>query len=225
MVRKNKANYLIALVVLFSCKKSKQDPVDFKYEYAPQTVGHYCVYDVMEITHDNTAGIHDTVTYVLKEKIESTFLDDEGRPSLRLERSKKDSTGSWVISDIWFSTRNTTDYEKVEEDERYVRLAFPVKALKKWDGNVFNQQGEWEYEYHDADVPRTYNGLSFSNTALVLQRDEYNFVQRHLAFEVYAKHVGLVQKYYKVIDINAFDTTLALSGKEVYMTITSYGVE
>lgn len=223
---KNKIGLLFVPMVLFACKKDKGEPVDFKYEYAPQTVGHYCVYDVMEINHDDAAGIHDTITYSLKEKIESTFTDLEGRPSLRLERSKKDTaTGAWVVSDIWYSTRNKTDFETVEEDERFVRLAFPVRLLKKWDGNAFNQQGEWEYEYTEVDVPRSYNGLNFSNTAKVVQRDEFNLIQRHLAVEVYAKHVGLVNKYYKVIDIDDFDTTTALSGKEVYMTITSYGIE
>jgi hypothetical protein len=226
MLRKNKIKFVFLSLVLFSCKKAKEDPIDFKYDYAPQMVGHYCIYDVTEITHDDVAGHHDTVVYQLKEKIESTFIDDQGRPSLRLERSKKDTTtGNWAISDIWYSTRNTTDYEKIEEDERFVRLAFPVTSEKKWNGNAFNQEGEWEYQYTDADVARSYNGLNFSTTTRVLQKDEFNFVQRYLSFEVYAKYIGLVRKYYKVINISSFDSTHALTGKELYMTITSYGVE
>lgn len=225
MFLKNKIAVVFCLVFIASCKKDKEEPVDFKYEYAPQTIGHYCVYSVMEITHDDAVNMHDTTTYLLKEKIESSFLDDQGRPSLRIERSKMDTSGVWVISDIWFSTRTTSRYEKVEEDERFIRLAFPVKEDANWDGNAYNQIGEWEYKYTDIDLPRVYNGLNFSNTTRVSQIDEFNFVQRHLAYEVYAKNVGLVCKYYKYLTINAFDSTNIDKGDEMYMNILYYGVE
>jgi hypothetical protein len=218
--------WLALLLLPVACKKNRhEDPVDFKYEYAPVQVGHYCIYDVTSIEHDDAVGKHDTTHYLLKEKIESTFVDAEGRPSLRLERSKKTGTGPWVITDIWYSTRTTTQYEKVEEDERFVRLAFPVSTDTKWNGNVYNQEGEWDYIYKDVGVTRTISGLHFAETAQVLQRDEYNFVQRQLCTEVYARNIGLVQKYFKDISITGFDTTLALKGEELYMTITGYGVE
>ncbi len=223
---KNKIAVFSLLVIIASCKKEKEEPVNFNYEYAPQTIGHYCIYDVMEITHDDATNIHDTITYKLKEKIESSFIDDQGRPSLRLEQSKLDTaTGNWNITDIWTSTRVTSRYEKFEEDERFIRLAFPVKQDATWDGNAYNQIGKWDYKYTDVDVPRVYNGLNFSQTARVLQMDEFNFVQKQLAYEVYAKNVGLVYKYYKYFTIDSFDSTKADVGSELYMNITYYGVE
>jgi hypothetical protein len=74
-------------------------------------------------------------------------------------------------------------------------------------------------------VSRTLGGLTFANTTKVLQRDEFNYVQRHLCFEIYAKYVGLVCKYYKYLDIDGFDSTNVQTGKEMYMNIVSYGVE
>jgi hypothetical protein len=223
----NRAFFLWCAVLLLpvACKKSKEEPVDFKYAYAPEKVGNYCIYDVTSIEHDDAVGKHDTLHYQLKEKIESTFTDAEGRPSLRLERYKKTGSGPWVITDIWYATRTTTRYEKVEEDERFIRLTFPVKADATWNGNAYNQQNEWMYTYKDVDVPRSFNGLNFSETAKVEQVNEYNFVQRQLSTEVYAKYIGLVTKYYKNLTITGFDTTLAIKGDELYMTITSYGVE
>ena len=226
MFQKNKIFFLFALVFIASCKKDKEEPVDFNYEYAPQTVGHFCVYSVLEITHDDAVDIHDSTTYLLKEKIESSFIDDQGRPSLRIERSKLDTTnGAWVISDIWFSTRTVSRYEKVEEDERFIRLAFPVKEDAAWDGNAYNQIGEWDYKYTDIDVPRVYNGLNFAQTARVSQIDEFNFVQKQLCYEVYAKNIGLVCKYYKYVTINGFDSTNIDKGDEMYMNILYYGFE
>src|SRR6478735_4805997 len=134
MVHKNKIGFIFLFALALSCKKDKEEPVDFKYEYAPQTIGHYCVYDVKEITHDNAVGLHQTITYKLKEKIQSSYIDDEGRPSLRLERSKLDTArGNWVVTDIWNSTRITSRYERSEEDIRFIRLAFPVKEGANWD--------------------------------------------------------------------------------------------
>lgn len=225
MFQKNKIGIVFLSLIIFSCKKDKDEPVDFKYEYAPQTIGHFCVYDVMEITHDDAVNIHDTTIYTLKEKIESSFIDAQGQPSLRIERSKLDTNGNWVISDIWYSTRITSRYEKIEEDERFIRLAFPVKLDKEWNGNAYNQIGEWSYKYTDVDVPRVYNGLNFSQTARVLQIDEFNFVQRQLCYEVYAKNIGLVCKYYKYLTINAFDSTNIDKGDELYMNLLYYGVE
>ena len=226
MVHKNKIGFIFLFALALSCKKDKEEPVDFKYEYAPQTIGHYCVYDVKEITHDNAVGLHQTITYKLKEKIQSSYIDDEGRPSLRLERSKLDTaTGNWVVTDIWNSTRITSRYERSEEDIRFIRLAFPVKEGANWDGNAYNQIGAWNYKYTDVDVARSYSGLNFANTARVLQIDEFNFVQKQLAFEVYAKNVGLVFKYYKYLNINAYDSTNIDTGTELYMNILYYGVE
>ena len=129
------------------------------------------------------------------------------------------------IADVWNATRSNVRYEKVEEDERFIRLTFPVKEGATWNGNAFNQQDAWDYEYTDVDVARTYNGLSFSQTARVLQIDEFNFVQKHKAYEVYAKNVGLVYKYYKYLDIYSGDSTQARLGDELYMQIVSYGEE
>lgn len=214
------------LALAFSCKKPKtEDPVDFKYQYAPIVIGHYCLYDVVEINHDDAVGIHDTITYKLKEKIAESFVDAEGRPSLRVERFVLSGSGEWSITDVWYSTRTTTRYEKVEEDVRFVRLAFPVKEKTRWNGNATNTLGEMEYEYTDADVSRSFNGLNFANTARVLQMDEFNFVQRKLMYEIYAKDVGLAYKHYKDLNINFADSTNALTGKELYMTLYSYGVE
>lgn len=214
-----------AFLLLYACKKNKEEPVDFKYAYTPEQVGHYCIYDVTTIQHDHAVGKHDTLHYQLKEKIESVFTDAEGRPSLRIERSRKTAGGSWYVTDIWYATRTTTRYEKVEEDERFIRLAFPVREGVKWNGNAYNQREEWKYAIADVDVPRNIGGLDFSQTALVKQRDELNFVQRQLSTEVYAKNVGLVSKYYKNLTITGFDTSLAIKGEELYMTILSYGVE
>lgn len=213
------------ILLVFSCKKSKEEPVDFKYDYIPEKVGHYCIYNVTEIIHDDAVGMHDTTSYVLKEKIESMFTDDQGRPSMRIERFKQNASGGWDIKDVWYGTRTTTRFEKIEEDERYIRMAFPVKTDQSWNGNAYNTLGEQSYKIKDVDVSRSFNSLNFTNTAFVSQMDEFNFVQRQLAYEVYAKNVGLVSKYYKNISITGFDTTTALTGSELHMTIISYGVE
>lgn len=216
---------LAAFLPVFACKKSKGPAVEFKYEYIPQNVGTYCIYDVTEIRHDDASAVHDTNRYELKEKIESTYIDDQGRPSLRIERSKKNGAGSWYVSDIWNATVTTSMYEKSEEDEKFIKLSFPVREDRKWNGNAYNQQPQWEYTYQDADVSRQINGTTFPLTTCVLQRDEFNFVQRQLCSEVYAYNIGLISKHYKDITITGFDTTLAIKGKELYMTIKSYGVE
>ncbi len=225
-MERNKIILAAFLILVFACKKPKQENiVDFKYEYTPQVVGHYCVYDIIEINHDDAVGLHETLNYKLKERIESTFIDAQGRPSLRLERSKINGSGNWYISDVWYSTRTTTLYEKIEEDIRYTRMTFPVKKESQWNGNATNTLGGENYAFSDVDVARSYNSLNFLNTTRVQQNDEWNFVQRKYGFEVYAKNVGLVRKYFKDLVIDSFDTLRPKKGNEYYMTILYYGIE
>lgn len=215
--------FLFALVVA-GCKKEDTPPADLGLDYYPAEVGTWVHYKVMEAEHDDAVGIHDTIYYELKEIVESTFIDNQGRPSLRIERYKRaDSLSAWVIADIWYATQTNQGLEKIEEDVRFMRMAYPVDDDEEWNGNVFNQQPAWDYFYEDVDQPRYYNNLYFEKTAKVNQRYNHNLVEFEHAYEVYARHIGLVRKYYKDFTIINFDTLHPVLGSEIHQTVVAYG--
>ncbi len=75
----------------FSCKKDVETvpSPDMGYNYFPEDIGSYVIYEVDSIAYDDKSHAPDTTRYLLKEVIASSFIDNSGRPTLRIERFKK----------------------------------------------------------------------------------------------------------------------------------------
>lgn len=188
---------LTAATLLSSCSKDENTTgtTGLTYSYFPVNVGHELVYDVELITKDEFSQIEDTVYYQLREVVESVFNDNQGRPTQRLERyTRATDSDPWVIADVWTSNISSTLAEKKEENDTYIKLTFPVRTNRTWDGNSKNNQDELMYEYSEVDVPGSLGALSFDSTLTVLQQDEDNFIERKYAVEKYATNVGLIYK-------------------------------
>lgn len=63
----------------------------------------------------------------------------------------------------WASNKTVTAAEKVEENVRFVKLAFPVKDEQVWNGNAQNTLDGWNYSYQFFDRPRTVGGITFDS--------------------------------------------------------------
>lgn len=231
-----------------SCKKDPASAPDLGYNYFPDQAGSYVIYNVDSFYYDdfyNPSKI-DTTRFQLKEKIESVFTDGEGRPALRLERYVKYydpavpySQMSWTLRNVWTETKTLRTAEKVEENVRYIKLAFPVKESQEWNGNAQNTLGAENYKYNFFDKARTIGNIRFDSVLQVDQYDELDLVHRKHYEEKYARNVGLIFK--RVIDISSQpdgvpDSLLSLfygtdimlrvdAGVQYTMTITSFGRE
>lgn len=188
-----------------TCKK-EETPPNMGYNYFPIKVGRYIVYNVDSIFYDDFTGLIDTTKFQLKEKIESVFYDNEGRSTLRLERYVKYfndsipySSMNWGLRDVWASNRTSTTAEKVEENQRFIKLAFPVKENQSWNGNAQNTLGELSYEYLFFDETRTIGGIYFDSTLQVTQLEEEFLYSKKYFIEKYARNVGLIYK--QVIEV------------------------
>jgi len=221
---------------LFSCKKDSAIEPDMGYNYLPGKVGSWVVYDVDSTVYPDNGG--DTIfnKYQIKELIESEYIDNEGRPTLRIERFRKNYVDSvsydsmpWTLTDVWSANKTNSTYEKVEENIRYVKLSFPVKLLSTWNGNAKNTQEEWTYKYADIDKKRSNGPYTFDSTFLVVQRDILNLIQKQYYIEVYAKNIGLISR--QVIDVNSQGNVdynkpimdRIVSGVVCKFTLNSYG--
>lgn len=227
--------FFLSLIVVFSsCRKDKNlddEKVDLGYNYFPDNVGHYVIYDVDSTVYNDFIGDTLYSHHEAKEVIESTFIDNLGKPALRIERYIRDNdTSVWTLNDVWSANRLAATAERVEENIRFVVLSFPVKDEKTWKGNVYNTIGNWDYEYNDMDVPRTVGTLSFDSTLSVTQfDDEYtNMLNRQYYHEIYARNVGLV--YREVLDVKDDNVVFGVpvedrieSGFKVKITIKQYG--
>lgn len=214
------------LTVLFSCDKffNTLSPLQHR-DYFPLNSGRYMEYEVMEITHDELSSIQsDTSRYLLRCEIQDSFMDNSGRLAWEYVRFKRDNANqSWSQSDLW--TVNLTDNkaQTVEENQRMVKLVFPIGPLTLWDANQFNTDSKLTCRYDKIHEPLSLNGFSFDSTLRVEQENSRNLLIFRRKYEIYANKVGLIKKYYKDLNISNFDTLNIRSGKEIYMTLIGYG--
>jgi len=209
----------LALTALFSCKKSDPAEIDLGYTFFPNTARAFIIYRV-----DSTSyGIsEEEFQFQIKELLANEFVDGQGDAAILVERYKRlNSSEEWVLQNVWVQKRTPTAAERVEDNVRYVKMAFPVVEAKTWNGNAYNTLGEWEYTFENVDKPTELGIQVFSKTVKVNQRNNVNLVDQEIAYEIYARNVGMVYK--RFTDLN---TQLGqVSGVEVIMTALTFGYE
>lgn len=217
----------LGLLLLISCKKGDNTPIDFHYDYYPIDKGHYVVYDVMEVRHDKQASIqHDTSRYFLKVVIGDTILDLENEIAKRFFRyTRPNETENWVIKDVWTTKISGNRAELVEENQRVIKLVFAPTIDKTWNANAFNTFSALECYYTNIHEPNSFNGINFNNTLTVEQEDFFSLIDHRRKFEIYAKGVGLVKKFYKHHEIMNFDTLDIRKGNEIHYNLVEFGQE
>lgn len=184
--------------------------------YYPLIVGNYVVYQLDSIIYDDFDGTDTTITLYVRELVESKFIDAGGKEVYRIERAyKRNLANTWGSAgyDIWFANFDGSNAEKVEENQRYIKLAFPLRLGKEWLGNQhINTQpiddggidsmipnplvylDGWTYEVTSLHQPLTFNNLSFDSTVTIVQQQYGIQTDTIGGQEIYAKNVGLIYK-------------------------------
>lgn len=210
---------LLAGTLLFSCKKKEEPEFDFGYNYFPVTGGTYRHYLVDSIGHDITS---DTSAYQIKEVLSLSYIDDTGHPAVNVMRYKRYQNGQpWVLQSVWVQQRKPTTAERVENNERFVRMVFPIQEDKIWDGNAFNTQDPWFYSYSNIGGMYEVGPFDFENTVVVNQRNNVNLIDQEIAYEVYAENIGMIFK--RLVDLNVQED--GIRGIELEMRLIDFGQE
>ncbi len=158
-----------------------------------------------------------TRSYLIKDSIESTFLDNAGRKSFRIYRYITDTLQAkpFQYSTTYYTTVDTNKIEVVNNNLRFISLVNPVSENTSWGGNNFIAQpsistnvsyANWNYQYQNIDQPFTVKKGIFQNTTTVLQVADSSIYGKKYSVEVYAKGVGLI---YKEMMLNFFQTGIS----------------
>ena len=154
-------------------------------------------------------------SYHAKDSIESTFNDNQGRPSYRIFRYIRDTTGvqAWRFAATYVATAANQSLEYVDNNMRFIKLRLPITEGYTWKAHTFIDTksinttvpylDEWEYEYRNVGQPFSVLNKTYDSTVTVAQHDETtpegpfnpnSYQQRNYGQEVYAKGVGLIYK-------------------------------
>jgi hypothetical protein len=218
---------MLLVILCFSCKKGNSDPINFGYQYFQVNNGHFVVYAVIDIIHDDAVGVHDTNYYQIKEVVGESFLDEEDEEAHKLFRYyRSDTSNSWATKDVWVTKLTETTAEVVEENKRRIKMGFAISYNKFWNGNALNNDDKEECYYTNITDPYTLNnGTEVELTTIVEHSEFLTFIDYIRHFEVYAADIGKIYSFKKDIEINNSDTLDVMKGTELFYSMVDYGEE
>ena len=164
--------------------------------YFPLGVGTYQIYQIDQTVYSELDPIEITRYQVKIETVDS-FQTIDGEYQFVLYRSTRTTESDpWVYLDTWSAKRSVVRAIVQEGNTSFVKLAFPLRETREWDGNAFNTLGEDQYEAIDVRKTFTVEGLpAFPKTITVQQSDNQDFIVfQDKRSEVYAENVGLIEK-------------------------------
>ena len=218
---------IFILSVVFSCKKDKDTTIIYGYEYFPVEIGHFVVYDVVDIFHDlDLEPAHDTSRYQIKEVIAEVLIDNEGDTIQKIKRYiRANDTLNWTIQDIWTQKRTRSTAEVVEENDRYIKMIFAIAYNRTWNCNALNNEDIRECYYENIYEPYTVSGIVYDSTVIVEKRNFTSYIDFKREYDVYAKGVGKIKSVFKNLIIDEQDTTNIQKGPEIFYTLIQFGNE
>ena len=213
------------LLLVFSCKPNQDHPpVDVGYDYFPAQVGQWMHYDVDSTVWDDFTGNMYQFNSQMLEVTESSFFTSDGLLHYRLERYyRKDDNSEWELKDVWHYTKTAYSAQRSEENVRYTKLAFPIKSNKVWDGNAFNYLPSETYSYADIHQSSLLGQSFYDSTVTVWHKNNINLIEEDIRYEVYAKHVGMIKKFSKVVRKKIEQPGVISSGLLIEYRLRNYG--
>ena len=204
----------ILLTGTISCKKSFEVFTSEKVnDYIPLEVGKYIMYQLDSTVYTNLGSTKEIHTYIIKDSIQSITADNLGRKAfriLRLIRNKID-TNNWAHLDAFLAIADSSSFEWIESNKRFIKIMSPIKNAFSWKGNTYINTvsvpdagflHDWTYTFDKTNTPLKFNQLIIPSTISILQRndtigDPTNkkvYAEINYSKEIYGKGIGLVYK-------------------------------
>lgn len=213
--------------ILFSCSDTLE-PGKIGFNYFPLEIDDYRIYQVQRIEYSLFATT-DTAHYQLKELVVDTF-STQSELNYILHRFKRDlSTDKWQLDSVWTSRRTQNHAIVVENNIPFVKMVFPIRLDKVWDGNLFNASPPDEYQITEIGGSLETPAGTFVDNLTVFENNEPDtLIFQDIRQSIYALNVGLIYKNSSILDFCNTDPdclgTLEF-GIKFDQVLTDYGKE
>lgn len=162
--------------------------------FFPTEIGRFVEYDVVEEEYPLGKSVL-VRRYQWKEVMAERYTDPTGQPLFRIARYRRNADGQRWDADSTITLRVVTDHAvRNENGKEYVKMVFPVSEKKGWNGNLYNNGGEDNYELKNVNKAYIVHKTTFDRTATVVQQEDSTLVNQDKRVEVYAAGVGLVYR-------------------------------
>lgn len=231
---------------LYACKDKSDDyTINYEYDYMPVDSGHYIIYNVDSILYasqktGNGGGFiqkNDTARYQLMEFYAGAYYDSmQDIVKYRIEYYKRKTPNDlWQQDRVWWATKTVTNFQRQEDDLKFIKLLFPPREGTTWNGTTFiPKTGQfeylenWNFKMTEVNSAKTYGGFNFDKTLVVTHVDigKDNLITNQLSRETYAKGVGIVYKEWDMIEkqdvLSNWDNPQNSNGFRIRMEVSDY---
>ena len=190
-------SFLSALLAFanVSCNETREvGPETLGFEYYPLNVGQSRIYDVEEIRYLITG--FDTTVYQLRETIFDSITSLDQVNYLLRREVRASSDDEWESDSVWTVTRTSSYLSITENNIPFIKLTFPVREGREWDGNSLNTKSALTYYYQQVTSPLIDSINNERHIRLIIEDIEENVTGVDLRSEVYVEGIGLVEKDY-----------------------------
>ena len=200
--------FISAILIFSSCQKETEELNALGKEYFGYELGQTRYYQCDSTLYNSFNPQNPVVKreFIIRERVKSKFIDNEGNEVFRLERyisfDKDTSYSFFGLATIQIDELGIQYYEN---NTRYVRMSFPIRKKRSWDGNIFNNSERQRYVYIGVNEPYSNGFMNFDEVVSVNQRDELTIISEKVDNYWYGKGVGLIEKAIQNIDINGSD--------------------
>lgn len=216
----------MAVLLIIGCEDDFQDPVvdASDRQFFPVDPSLIRVYEVDEIRFEISG--FDTSAYFLREYVTDSF-DHAGTMTYRIRMdTASDPEGEW--KNLRVTTARVSDERVIrrEESTDRVKLVFPVKSSKTWNGNGYNTFPEQTYRYSsDVSTESTVEDLPGELVRVIISDVPKNIVNQDEQYEIYGKNVGLIEKNSIILNFCTVECDSAnqiLSGRSLSQRLIAY---
>lgn len=216
---------LLAAIIFSCCKKNDAGTSSSNTynAYFPLKIGHVLTYRLDSTVTTNFEAALVVHSYLLRDSIVGTSLDNNNNTVYTIYRSITDTAGKqpWQPLSTYAATPFQNRIEVTEDNNlRYVKLVTPVTSGYSWNGNTYiyippnqmvgnllypNNMSNWMYTYRNVNQPYTVNNTYDSSVVVFQNADSVGtypttYYQKSIENEVYAKNIGMIyKKFYFVI--------------------------
>jgi len=207
----------IAITVLCCCDDPAPVLIDRGERYFPLEIGRVLEYRVDSVIFDDAGFSNklDTFTAYIRERIMDVSVDLEGDTVYHIQRAHRSQPDlPWQVTHVWTAGSDGVEVTRVEENQRLVKMEFPLYLDKSWDPTRYvntainvlvgtesiNMFSYWDGRVVSIDQPEQIGTFAFDSVMTCMQADDDNVLERRYVMEKYAKGLGLVFRMDTIVD-------------------------
>ncbi len=223
--------FLSAIALLASCKTEPDDfDRDFGFGYFPLKTGQSLIYRMDSTIYDPTGdSLVSHSSYLLKETVVDSFVDLTGAIVYRIEQFQRAADSlPWQFNKIVTASITNNQAIRTEDNLRFIKLTFPLRKFNAWDGNAYFDPGtkvtvagesiemfkSWSYRVLDVDQAEIIGGFALPQVATIENADSENLIELRIAYEKYARGIGLVYRELWILDTQCIEGCTGMSWNE-----------